>query len=362
MLKVWNVVLVIAARSALSLFGTFLTRSGVVNSIHSFTQSSIGALVPRLHRGSSSRRRSPLLFWRLPLLRSRTRLESLVSREATFLYNNLLLVALCLTILWGVAWPILSEAVRGESVVVGRPYYNFFLRVFGLPLLLLMGIGPLVAWRRASLRGLAATFVVARGRRPRSRASCCWRSAPARRSRASSRTRSRPSCSATIVLEFARGTRARRALAGGSWPRRSPRSWRATGGATAATSSTRRSCCSRSAIVGSSAYDTVSEGRLCAGADDAGPATTRSPSARSRRRRLRTRPRPARSLAVRRGGDDLGTIRAGQELLPRRAADLERGRHPQRPGPRRGPVRDRRPGEPRTAPSTSGSSSSRSST
>src|SRR6266511_1422953 len=82
----------------------------------------------------------------------------LVTREATFLYNNLLLVALCLTILWGVTFPILSEAVRGEQITVGAPYYNFFLSVFGLPLLLLMGIGPLVAWRRASLRSLGRSF------------------------------------------------------------------------------------------------------------------------------------------------------------------------------------------------------------
>ena len=99
------------------------------------------------------------MFWRLPLLRSKTRLESLVSREATFLYNNLLLVALCLTILWGVAFPILSELVHGEARTIGRPYYDFFLRTFGLPLLLLMGIGPLIAWRRASLRSLGRTFI-----------------------------------------------------------------------------------------------------------------------------------------------------------------------------------------------------------
>ncbi len=85
-------------------------------------------------------------------------MESLVSREATFLYNNLLLVALCLTILWGVAFPILSEAVHGEQITVSSPYYNFFLRVFGIPLLLLMAIGPLVAWRRASLRSLGRSF------------------------------------------------------------------------------------------------------------------------------------------------------------------------------------------------------------
>ena len=98
----------------LSLFGTFLTRSGVVNSIHSFTQSAIGPwflgfiVVAVVF--------SVTMIWlRLPLLRTSARLESLVSREATFLYNNLLLVALCLTILWGTAWPILSEAVRGRG-------------------------------------------------------------------------------------------------------------------------------------------------------------------------------------------------------------------------------------------------------
>ena len=117
MLKVWNVLLVMLAFS-LSLFGTFLTRSGIVSSIHSFTQSSIGpwflGFICIVVFGSLA-----LIFWRLPLLRSKTRLESLVSREATFLYNNLLLVALALTILWGVAFPILPEAVRGESRIVG---------------------------------------------------------------------------------------------------------------------------------------------------------------------------------------------------------------------------------------------------
>ena len=101
-----------------------------------------------------------LIYIRLPLLRARTKLESLVSREATFLYNNLLLVALCLTILWGVMYPLLTQAVRGETRSVSKPYYDFFLHTFGLPLLLLMGIGPLVAWRRASLRALGKTFVI----------------------------------------------------------------------------------------------------------------------------------------------------------------------------------------------------------
>jgi cytochrome c-type biogenesis protein CcmF len=158
MLKLWNVALV-ALAFCLSIFGTFLTRSGVVNSIHSFSQSPLGgwflgfiALVTVFSVA--------LIYLRLPLLRARTRLESLVSREATFLYNNLLLVALALTILWGVVYPLLTQAVNGTTRSVSKPYYDFFLHSFGLPLLLLMGIGPLVAWRRASLRALGRTFVI----------------------------------------------------------------------------------------------------------------------------------------------------------------------------------------------------------
>src|SRR6266536_6441340 len=157
MLKVWNMLLVILAFS-LSLFGMFLTRSGVLNSIHSFTEGSIGpwflGFICFVVASSLL-----LVFRRLPLLRAKTKLESLVSREATFLYNNLLLVALCLTILWGVTYPILKEALTGESVTVGRGWYDFFLRAFGLPLLLLMGIGPLIAWRRASPKALKRTFL-----------------------------------------------------------------------------------------------------------------------------------------------------------------------------------------------------------
>jgi cytochrome c-type biogenesis protein CcmF len=158
MLKVWNMVLVSLA-FLLSVFGTFLTRSGVINSIHSFSKSSIGgwflAFVIACTVFSVG-----LIYLRLPILRARTKLESLVSREATFLYNNLLLVALCLTILWGVMYPVLTQAVRGETRSVSKPYYDFFLHSFGLPLLLLMGIGPLVAWRRASLRALGKTFLI----------------------------------------------------------------------------------------------------------------------------------------------------------------------------------------------------------
>src|SRR5581483_770855 len=215
MLKVWNMLLVVLA-FCLSLFGTFLTRSGVINSIHSFTQSSIGpwflGFICFVTAGALT-----LIYLRLPLLRAKTRLESIVSREATFLYNNLLLVAFTLTILWGVTFPLLSAAVRGTPVTVGRPYYDFFLRAFGLPLLLLMGIGPLIAWRRASLRSLWRTLG--------------WPAAAALGAGAAlvaaGAGSSKPGLIAytfaafvlaSIALEFARGTGARRALTGTSWP------------------------------------------------------------------------------------------------------------------------------------------------
>jgi cytochrome c-type biogenesis protein CcmF len=216
MLKVWNMLLVALAFS-LSLFGTFLTRSGVLNSIHSFTEGSLGpwflGFIAFVVIGSLA-----LIRWRLPLLRSKTKLESLVSREASFLYNNLLLVALCLTILWGVIFPMLSEAVRGEAVTVGAPYYNFFLRSFGLPLLILMGIGPLIAWRRASLRSLGRTFLI-----PAAVALVAAVGLLAAGAGSSTPGMIAYSFSAfvlgSIVLEFVRGTRARRALTSSSWPR-----------------------------------------------------------------------------------------------------------------------------------------------
>jgi cytochrome c-type biogenesis protein CcmF len=214
MLKLWNVLLVILA-FMLSLFGTFLTRSGILDSIHSFTESSIGPWFLGFI-GFTGAAAAVLVVARLPLLRSRTRLESLVSREASFLYNNLLLVALCLTILWGVVWPILTEALRGESSVVAGPYYNFFLRIFGLPLLLLMGIAPLIAWRRASLRSVGGAFA--------------WPAAIAALAAAVLIALGAGSSPAgllaytfsafvlgSIGYEFVRGTRARRSITGGSW-------------------------------------------------------------------------------------------------------------------------------------------------
>jgi cytochrome c-type biogenesis protein CcmF len=152
----------------------------------------------------------------LPLLRTKTRLESLVSREATFLYNNLLLVALCLTILWGVVYPILSEAVTGEAATVSKPYYNFFLHTFGVPLLLLMGIGPLVAWRRASLRALGRTFLWPLSAALGAGVVLLALGAGSSKVGVIAYTFS-VFVLASIALEFARGTSARKALGGVGW-------------------------------------------------------------------------------------------------------------------------------------------------
>jgi cytochrome c-type biogenesis protein CcmF len=308
MLKVWNVVLVSLA-FCLSVFGTFLTRSGVINSIHSFTQSSIGPWFLGFICASVAVSVG-LILYRLPLLRARTRLESLVSREATFLYNNLLLVALCLTILWGVAWPILTEAVRGEARVIGRPYYDFFLRIFGLPLLLLMGIGPLIAWRRASIRGLGRTFAgpvlvtIAVG-------------AVLLALGAGSSTPGLIAYTfsafvlATILLEFARGTQARHSLARESWPSAFSsliaRNRRRYGGYVVHAAVILLAI----GVAGSSAYQHVTDRTLAVGQSlDVGSYTL---TYRKRTEVRRANVDEVRAvLDVRRGSDALGTIRAGK--------------------------------------------------
>jgi cytochrome c-type biogenesis protein CcmF len=253
MLRVWNVVLVTLA-FCLSLFGTFLTRSGVIQSIHSFAQSPLGAwflgFICVVVAGSTA-----LIVARLPLLRAKTRLESLVSREATFLYNNLLLVALCLTILWGVVYPLLSEAVRGQTSTVSKPYYNFFLHTFGLPLLLLMGIGPLVAWRRASLRALGKTFLWPIAAALLAGIVLLALGAGSSRVGVIAYTFS-VFVLASIVLEFVRGTRA-----AGSFTRLVARNRRRYGGYVVHAAVVLLAI----GVAGSSAYQTVREHRLFPG-------------------------------------------------------------------------------------------------
>ena len=307
-LRVWNVLLVILAFS-LALFGTFLTRSGVVNSIHSFTQSSIGpwflAFIALTVAISLA-----VVFWRLPLLRSQTRLESPVSREAAFLYNNLLLLALCLTILWGVVYPLISEAVRGEAVVLGRAYYDFFLRIFGLPLLLLMGIGPLIAWRRASFASLVTTFrwpvLAALATGAALLVLGAGSSVPGLVAYTFSAF-----VAATIVMEFARGTRARKALGASSWPNAFfsllGRNRRRYGGYVVHASIVLLAV----GIAGSSAFDKAADAKLRPGESMAvGDYNLRYVALDERQTSNATEIRA--QLAVSRGDRDLGTLEAGK--------------------------------------------------
>jgi cytochrome c-type biogenesis protein CcmF len=156
MLKRWNMIL-ITLSFVLSIFGTFITRSGIISSVHSFTQSNVGyfflAFLVFIILGLAA-----LLWSRLPLLETEARLESALSRESSFFFNNLLLVGMAFSILWGTLFPILSEWVRGTKVTVGPPFFNQVNIPIGLALLALTGIGPLIAWRRASPQNLKRQF------------------------------------------------------------------------------------------------------------------------------------------------------------------------------------------------------------
>src|SRR5256886_549709 len=158
MLKKWNLALIIGSW-LLSIFGTFITRSGVISSVHSFTQSNVGYffLFFLIISGVAS---FALYASRLPLLEAEARLESMVSREASFLFNNLLFLGIAFSVLWGTLFPILSELVQGTKVTVGPPFFNQVNIRLGLALLALTGIGPLIAWRRASVPNLQRQFAV----------------------------------------------------------------------------------------------------------------------------------------------------------------------------------------------------------
>jgi cytochrome c-type biogenesis protein CcmF len=156
MLKKWNMILIVTS-FMLSIFGTFITRSGVISSVHSFAQSAVGYffLVFLILSGGVT---AWLLVTRLPDLEAESQLESMVSREASFLFNNLLLVGMAFSVLWGTLFPIVSELVRGTQVTVGPPFFNQVNIPIGLALLALTGIGPLIAWRKASTRNLRRQF------------------------------------------------------------------------------------------------------------------------------------------------------------------------------------------------------------
>jgi cytochrome c-type biogenesis protein CcmF len=158
MMKNWNVWLIFST-FLLTLLGTLLTRSGLVSSVHAFAQSSIGdwfygfiLLVFAVCLFTFFRQRDHL--------KSENKLESLVSRESSFLFNNMILLAACFTVLWGTLFPVISEYVQGSKVTVGSPFYNRVNIPIGLFLLFLTGIGPLLAWRATSLRSMRRNFIL----------------------------------------------------------------------------------------------------------------------------------------------------------------------------------------------------------
>ncbi|HZT29554.1 MAG TPA: heme lyase CcmF/NrfE family subunit [Bryobacteraceae bacterium] len=156
MMKVWNMVLV-SATFFLCIFGTFLTRSGVVSSVHAFAQSPIGKyFVSFLAVGIAAT--IYLILDRLDYLKSEAQLESVISRESSFLFNNLILLASCFAVLWGTLFPVISEAVSGEKISLDASWFNRLMVPIGLFLLFLTGVGPLFAWRRTSTESLRRNF------------------------------------------------------------------------------------------------------------------------------------------------------------------------------------------------------------
>ena len=158
MMKTWNVWLIFST-FMLTILGTLLTRSGIVSSVHAFASSDIGTwfygfilIVFAVCLFTFFRQKDHL--------KSENRLESLVSRESSFLFNNLILLAACFTVLWGTLFPILSEYVQGTKVTMGAPFYNRVNLPIGLFLLFLTGIGPLLAWRSTSLRSIRRNFIL----------------------------------------------------------------------------------------------------------------------------------------------------------------------------------------------------------
>ncbi|VAX21329.1 Cytochrome c heme lyase subunit CcmF [hydrothermal vent metagenome] len=157
MLKTWNMTLV-SLTFILTLFGTFITRSGLISSVHSFGESTVGTYfgVFLLMTIAFS---AYFIISRLPLLKSENQLDSMLSREASFLFNNLLFIGAAFAVFWGTMFPMISELVRGEKITVGPPFFNQVMVPIALALLLLTGICPMIAWRKASLKNFKRNFM-----------------------------------------------------------------------------------------------------------------------------------------------------------------------------------------------------------
>jgi cytochrome c-type biogenesis protein CcmF len=156
MLRVWNMALIIITFT-LCIFGTFLTRSGVMSSVHSFTGSSLGPIfltfVFSIMIVSFG-----MMYFRRNELRSTKKMESFTSRESGFLFNNMVFVVMCFAVFWGTLFPVFSEAIRGTKITVGPPFFNQINIPIGLILLALTGIGPLLAWRKTGKKSLIRNF------------------------------------------------------------------------------------------------------------------------------------------------------------------------------------------------------------
>jgi cytochrome c-type biogenesis protein CcmF len=156
MLKVWNMLLVMIAY-LLGIFGTYITRSGIVNSVHAFADSNLGKFFI-YYIGIILCVSLFLIADRLPYLKNKRRLDSILSRESAFLFNNLLFIVSCFAVFWGTMFPILSQRIQGTKITVGPPFFDKINIPIGLLLLLLTGIGPLFAWQKTSLASLKKAF------------------------------------------------------------------------------------------------------------------------------------------------------------------------------------------------------------
>ena len=213
MLRIWNMLLILVAFN-LTVFGTFITRSGMISSVHSFAKSPVGYWFAGF-LALTAAVSAALLVMRRKQLKSEHHLDSFFSRESAFLLNNLILLGGAFAVLWGTIFPMINEAASGVRISLGPPFFNQIMIPVGLALLLMMGIGPLIPWRRASWSAMRRIFTVPLGLGIAAAAillvfgvthayalvafSFCafviW----------------------TIALEFHRGIRARRSSSGESW-------------------------------------------------------------------------------------------------------------------------------------------------
>ncbi len=158
MMKVWNMVLV-SATFLLAILGTTLTRTGLVSSVHAFAQSPVKPYFTTF-LVSGIVLTTYAILRNLPFLKSEVKLESVVSRESSFLFNNLILLASCFAVLWGTLFPVIMEALTGEKETIDAPYYNRVNVPIALFLIFLTGVGPLIAWRKSSLGSLKKAFLL----------------------------------------------------------------------------------------------------------------------------------------------------------------------------------------------------------